>query len=285
MTLEDSSQRGAQAGSSTGRVWGIFGLPGHAEEESGDGGLFSPRLDEMVTAGAGTCLCLASQVFKHTAVTYRRGDRDQIPPAAPKIPRAPAHHPLPPIEPWRAQDPQEWAVSGCTTLHPGGHYTASSMVPSCREQHPQDPKSCNSLCHSHILGQDPVRSAEHLAAEGPHGPSVLQPQKLSVCRKSGSNLSLAQTWHEVTATNELNDQTNVHPSSPCGTNGDRCDGTGHSVLTELQRILHESNLYPGDGGSSIPELVPSTSTAPQPVPGMRSWRAEAELPIWAAAWI
>lgn len=145
VTLEDSSQRGAQAGSSTGRVRGIFGLPGHAEEESGDGGLFSPRLDEMVTAGAGTCLCLASQVFKHTAVTYRRGDRDQIPPAAPKIPRAPAHHPLPPIEPWRAQDPQEWAVSGCTTLHPGGHYTASSMVPSCREQHPQDPKSCNSL--------------------------------------------------------------------------------------------------------------------------------------------
>lgn len=75
-TFEDSFQQGAQAGSSTRRVQGIFGLPGHAE---GDGGFFSPRLGEMVTADVGTCLLLASQLFKHTAVTWRRGDRDSDP--------------------------------------------------------------------------------------------------------------------------------------------------------------------------------------------------------------
>lgn len=34
-----------------------------------------------------TCLRWASQFFKHPAVTYGRGDRDQIPSAAPKMPR------------------------------------------------------------------------------------------------------------------------------------------------------------------------------------------------------
>lgn len=32
--------------------------------------------------------------------------------------------------------------------------------------------------------------------------------------------------------------------------------SGHSLLTERQRILHQSKLYPGDGGSSIPKLLP-----------------------------
>lgn len=98
-TLEDSSQQGAQVGSSTGRVQGTFGLPRHAEEESSDGGLFPPRLDEMVTAGAGTCLCLASWLFKHTVVTCRRGDKDQIPPAAPKFPGHPPRTLCPPSNP------------------------------------------------------------------------------------------------------------------------------------------------------------------------------------------
>lgn len=242
----------------------------------------------MVTAGLGTRLRLASQLFKHTAVTYRRGDRDQIPPAAPKIPRGTCPAPFAPHQTLEgcnrgAQHPQGWAVSGCTTRHTCGHYTAPSMVPSCREQRLWDPKSCNSLWHSHILGQDLIRSAERLAAKGPHGSSVLQLQKLSICRKTGSKLSLAQTWRKATATNELNDEINVHPTSPSGLNGDRCGGTARSVLTE--RILHCANLYPGDGGSSIPELLPKHKTCCLLVPGMTGRRAEAELPIWAAAWI
>lgn len=44
--------------------------------------------------------------------------------------------------------------------------------------------------------------------------------------------------------------------SLCGTNRDGCSGTSCSVITELQRILCCSNLYPGDGVSSIPELLP-----------------------------
>lgn len=137
--LEDSSQWGGQAGSSTERVRGIFGLAGHAEQDPGDDGLLSPRLDTTVTADAGIRLCLASQLFKHTAVTYRTGDIDQIPPAAPKMPRAPAQHPLPPTKPRRAAtrglSTHERAVSGCgTPLHPVWH------IWSCREQHTQDPK-------------------------------------------------------------------------------------------------------------------------------------------------
>ena len=62
----------------------IFGLLGHAEESSGDGGLFSPRLDEMVTADVGMCLRLASQLLKHTAVTYRRGGQRSNPSCCPQ---------------------------------------------------------------------------------------------------------------------------------------------------------------------------------------------------------
>lgn len=47
MTLEDLSQRRAQAKSSTGRVQGMFGLPGHAEGGSGEDGLLSLKLDEV----------------------------------------------------------------------------------------------------------------------------------------------------------------------------------------------------------------------------------------------
>lgn len=145
-TLEDLSQWGAQAGSSTGRVRGIFGLPRHAEEESGDDGLFSPRLDEMVTADVGMCLCLVSQLFKRTAVTYGRGGQRSDPSCCPQNAQGtcPAlfspHQTLEGCN-WWAQHPQEWAVLGCTTLHTCARYTVSSMVPSCREQYPWDPKS------------------------------------------------------------------------------------------------------------------------------------------------
>lgn len=62
------------------------------------------------------------------------------------------------------------------------------------------------------------------------------------------------------------------PPSPCGTNGDRCGGTGCSVITELQHIFRWSNLYPGDGGSSIPELPPKHKHCP--LAGARDKRLE-----------
>lgn len=167
MTFEDLSQQGAQAGSSTRRVQGIFGLPRHAE---GDGGLFSPRLGEMVTTDAGTCLLLASQLFKHTAVTWKRGDRgdrDQIPPAATQKPTAPAQHPLPPIKPWRAATPGglnthrkglRQALPPCThvvtALHPGCDQAAENNIPRT-----QTPTFGFSIHISRVRIPSPLQSA------------------------------------------------------------------------------------------------------------------------------
>lgn len=132
-------------------------------------------------------------------------------------------------------------MPGCTSCT---HYTQPRMVPSCRKQQPWHPKSCNCLWHSHNLGQNPIPSVELLGAQGPCGPSVPQPQ--GICRKSGSNLSLAQSWQEVTATNELNDWINL--PSPL----DRCAGPSCSVTTELQHILPWSNLSQGIEAAASP---------------------------------
>lgn len=140
---------------------------------------------------------------------WQRGQRSD-PSCCPQNAQRPAQPPLLPIKPLRAAPGglSEWAVTGCTSC---AHYTEARMVPSCREQQPWHPKSCNCLCHSCVLGQDLMPSVELLAAQGPRGPTVPQPQ--GICRKTGSNLSSVQTRQEVTAANESNDWINIPPFS------------------------------------------------------------------------
>lgn len=140
-----------------------------------------------------------------------RGQRSD-PFCCPQNAQGPAQPPLPPIKPSRAAPGGlsthrnglcQVVPPAPTTPKPGWYQAAGNSNPGT-----QNPAT---VWHSHIPGQDPIPSVELLAAQGPCGPSVLQPQR--ICRKSGSNLSLAQTWREVTAVNELNDWINVPPSS------------------------------------------------------------------------
>lgn len=123
------------------------------------------------------------------------------------LPKCPGHLPstlFPPSNPGRLQQVGSAPTRmGCVRLYHPAHTCSLHCI-----QYGTKLQGTVSLGPK-ILGQDPIPSMECLAAKGSHGPSVLQLQKLSVCRKSGSNLGLAQTQHEVTAINELNDQINV----------------------------------------------------------------------------
>lgn len=162
------------------------------------------------------CLCGRVSLSGITALQtsssdlQQRGQRSN-PSCCPQNVQRPDQPSLTPIKPLRA------APGGLST-HTNGLCQAVPHEPTpspgwgnLSKQQPWHPKSCNCLWHSHILGQNPTPSVELLAAQGPSGPSV--PQLQGICRKSGSNLSLAQTWQEATATNELNDWINVPLSS------------------------------------------------------------------------